>query len=89
MYEFGIKPFKVGTKIKINKELPPSMMSSFGIAPEMMSYCEKIAIITKVILKYPYENKAKYYGYKIDIDNGSWLWGIDMFQEIKNILEIE
>lgn len=88
MYVSGIKPFKVGTKIKINEKMP--FISSFGVTTDMLRYSGKNALITKVIPKYPYEeNKAKYYGYRIDIDNGKWLWGIDMFQEIKNILELE
>ena len=91
MYELGIKPFKVGTKIKINEELTLSMSSSssFGIAPEMLIYTGKTAIITKVIPKYLYKNKEKRYGYKIDLDNETYLWGIDMFREIKTILELE
>jgi hypothetical protein len=88
MYEPGIKPFKVGTKIKINEKLP--LVSSFGVPPAMIKYSGKTAIITKVIPKYYFDkNEAKHYGYRINIDNEKWLWGIDMFQEIKNILELE
>lgn len=88
MYATGIKPFKVGTKIKINEKMP--IISSFGVTPTMLRYSGKMAIITEVIPKYYlYKDKIRYYGYRIDIDNGNWLWGIDMFQEIKNILELE
>jgi len=90
MYELGIRPFKAGTKIKINKELPLSSTSSFGVLPPMINYSGKTAIITKVIPKYRLsDKKIMHYGYRIDIDGGTWLWGIDMFQKIKNILELE
>ena len=74
---------KVGDKVRIksldwyneNKDINGYIC---GFTPKMSEYCGKTATIVKV----------GSYHYELDIDNGSWWWDDEMFDENYNIEQI-
>ena len=83
--------FKVGDKIRIRRDLSVtwSQLSSFGINDEMETFKGKTARITGITEVRRNINSIREYKYYLDIDDECWSWGIDMFEPINNILEIE
>lgn len=83
--------FKVGDKIKIRKDLSEkqSYNSSFGINDDMEKFRGKTAVITEMKYVSGEENPIRKCRYKLDIDDGDWTWGIDMFDLNSNMLELE
>lgn len=79
----------IGKKIKIRKDLSEkqSYNSSFGINYDMEKFRGKTAVITEMKYVSREENPIKRCRYKLDIDDGDWTWGIDMFD--LNMLELE
>lgn len=67
--------YKVGDKVKIREDLiVDNVYGSDSFAEEMAQYKGKTATITDV-----YRDK-----YEIDIDNGSWYWTDEMFEDKDN-----
>jgi hypothetical protein len=65
--------FKNGDKVKI-KQIDKLKQTSTVVKP-MYIYCDKIAVITDSCDSY-----GKDY-YRINLDNGEWLWFNDMFED--------
>lgn len=81
----------IGKKIKIRKNLSEkqSYNSSFGINDDMEKFRGKTAVITEMKYVSGEENPIRRCRYKLDIDDGDWTWGIDMFDLNSNMLELE
>lgn len=78
-------------KIKIRKDLSEkqSYNSSFGINDDMEKFRGKTAVITEMKYVSREENPIRRCRYKLDVDDGDWTWGIDMFDLNSNMLELE
>lgn len=86
-----MKVFKVGDRIRIRKDLSEenSYLSSFGINDSMETLRGRTAVIIKAIEIRGQKNPIRMYRYFLDVDDGKWTWGIDMFDLANNILELE
>lgn len=80
--------FKVGDKIRRDLSVTWSQLSSF-VNDEMETFKGKTARITGITEVRRNINSIREYKYYLDIDDECWTWGIDMFEPINNILEIE
>ena len=90
--------YRVGDKIRIKSKKwynslknfigsIDSEIVDFGFNIYMSKQCGKIGIITNVVDTIYRGKKIK--KYFLNLDDGMWTWGKDMFEPYKNMLEIE
>ena len=79
--------YNVGDKVIIRSDLDTKNYGSFGekgtcnVVRDMLKHAGKIATIKK---KKECESiRGNFTGYKLDVDNGFWLWTSEMFEEQK------
>lgn len=73
-YNTIIPKIKVGMTVRIRRDLEVlSYYGREGTCHEMMAYCGKVGVVTRVVGKSLF---------KIDLDGGMWRWTPQMMEEI-------